>query len=313
MSAAKRRAAKTDLQASSTNRARQRSPGTRVRWLLGVIVFLGVATAGGYAVWRQVGSLVLSHADYRIDSDEIKITPLPRWIRTDLKKEVLETGGLEGPLSLLESDLNERIAAAFSLHPWVAEVVRVEKSHPARVEVTLRYRKPVCMVEVPGGLYAVDSDGVTLPSDDFSPIEASRYPRLSGIRTVPLGPVGTSWGDARVEGGVRVAAALQDRWDDLRLARIVPSATPANAATINQPTFEIFTRGGSRILWGTAADISESDDSGITRKLARLDAYLSEHGTLDTARGPQEIDLRDADEKTARPRTAATQKEEAKR
>ena len=313
MSARKRRTAKTDLSFRSTGKASRPSPSKTVRWLVGSFLFLGVAAAGAYLVWQRVGPLVLSHADYQVDPADIVITPPPSWIRTDLKSDVLASGGLEGPLSLLDAELSERIAAAFSLHPWVLEVVRVEKSHPAHVEVTLRYRKPVCMVEVPGGLYAVDSQGVTLPSNDFSPIEAARYPRLSAIRTAPLGPVGTSWGDARVAGGARIATVLQERWDELRLARIVPSTAPADVATSQQPTFEIFTRGGSRIFWGMAPAKVESNDSGVSRKIARLDAYLSEHGSLDTARGPQEIDLRDAGERAAQPRTAATPIDEAKR
>ena len=153
------------------------------------------------------------------------MTPLPPWIHTDLKAEVLRDASLDGPLSLLDKELTVRVAHAFALHPWVAKVQRVSKRSPAGVQVDLDYRRPVAMVEVPGpALLPVDGEGVLLPTADFSPQDARQYPRIAEIKTSPLGPVGTRWGDTHVTGGARIAAALLDDWQALKLHQVVPAA-----------------------------------------------------------------------------------------
>ena len=301
MSAAKRGNAKNDKAAAKRQAPTISGPTRRGLKMFALLTVAGSLAGGGYAIWRYVGPDVLAHSDYQLSPEGITITPPPSWIRTDLKRQVLESGGLEGPLSLLDADLNQRVAAAFELHPWVAEVLRVEKSQPARVDVTLRYRKPVAMAEVPGGLYAVDEEGVLLPSEDFSPIEASRYPRLSSIRSAPLGPVGTPWGDSRVAGAARIAEALFDDWDKLELARIIPAAIGDSAPNNAAENYEIYTRRGARILWGAPPAGDLFDDDVTSAKRARLSAEFAER---EPAGAPREIDLRSLDAPASEPRTA---------
>ena len=107
-----------------------------------------------------------------------------------------------------------------------------KSSNPASVKVDLAYRKPVCMVVVPGGLLPVDAEGILLPrgEGDFSPIEATRYPRLEGVDHMPTGPVGSRWTDAKVIGGAEIAAAIGPAWEAFGLHRIVPlAADPAGS------------------------------------------------------------------------------------
>ena len=108
----------------------------------------------------------------------------------------MRDASLDAPLSILDEQLAERLAKAFSFHPWVAEVREVRKSIPARVTIDLVYRRPVCMVELPdrSGLYAVDAQAFLLPSRDFldEPQKAAQYPRLAGITSVNIGRVGVS-------------------------------------------------------------------------------------------------------------------------
>ena len=87
--------------------------------------------------------------DYRIGPEQVEITPQPPWIQqSDIRAEVFRNPTLDGPLSIMDDDLAERIANAFARHPWVAKVERVTKQYGS-VKVELVYRKPVCMVEVP--------------------------------------------------------------------------------------------------------------------------------------------------------------------
>ncbi len=166
-------------------------------------------------------------AEYIVTQDKVAITPPPGWIHSDVRAEVFRDASLDGPLSILDDGLLERISNAFSLHPWVAKVVSVSRKPMARMEVKLEYRRPVCMVEAPGEPLPVDVEGRLLPSGDFSPVEKSSYLRLTGIDSVPMGPAGQPWGDGRVVGGAEIAAALGDAWPGIALGPDCALAPPA--------------------------------------------------------------------------------------
>jgi len=244
-----------------------------------------------YVVWQQVGDEVLRSQDYWLTVEDVQIASVPDWIHSDIRTDVFRDASMDGPLSILDPRLAERISKAFALHPWVAEVRRVQKFYPARVEVDLVYRRPVCMVSAAGGPYPVDAEGVLLPRDDFSPVEISRYPQLVGIHSVPMGPVGTRWGDPRVVGGAEVAAVLLAAWEELGLDRIVPSVAPENGP-VEEYLYEIWTRSGTRIVWGRAPGSDMPGEVPAADKAARLLKYKVEHGGLEGANGPQELDVR---------------------
>jgi len=257
-----------------------------VACLLVLVVFLG----GWYAVWCKVRQQVLSNGSYWLTQEKVETTQLPPWIHSNIRGEVFRDASLDGPLSILDDDLTQRVANAFSLHPWVAKVHRVQKHHPAGVMVELSYRKPACMVEVQGGLLPIDSLGVLLPSSDFSPIEARRYPRLVGVDSAPLGPVGTMWGDIRVAGGAEIAAAFGDSWQTFNLDRIVTLKTtrPGNR---DQYHYELYTRRGTRIIWGLAPRNARNAEVAPKIKVARLKDYVEQRGSLEGSQGPQLLDV----------------------
>jgi hypothetical protein len=120
-------------------------------WTLAILMVAALAGAC-YGVFRAIGDEILASDQYQVTADRIEITPLPRWIQSDVRGEVFHSINLNGPLSIMNPDATKRVADAFSLHPWVAGVIRVSKRHPAQIRVELKYRRPVCMVEVPGGL-----------------------------------------------------------------------------------------------------------------------------------------------------------------
>ncbi len=272
------------------NRPDAPRPAVR-RWLLPMLI-VGVFAGGSVLAWRKLAPTLALDENYRVTPEKVEITPPPEWVRSDVKSPALRDAGFDDRVSLLEPDLVERIARAFSLQPWVAEVVRVQKSYPARITVELRYRRPVCMVEVPGGLYAVDIEGVVLPSQDFSPLEARDYPRLSGITSTPLGPVGTAWGDPRVVGGARIGAALLPHWKGLGLARIVP-LDGAGGSSLEAIEYEIHSRSGTRLVWGHAPGVDQPHgEPTADDKLNVLLAYVDQHGPLDGPTAPPLLDLR---------------------
>ena len=264
-----------------------------------VVVFLG----GWYLVWREVRPRVLASDEYLLSPHDVETTPLPDWIRADVRAQVFRDASLDGPLSIMDDDLTERIANAFSLHPWVARVGPVRKYHPARVEVDLVWRRPVCMVEIAEGLLPVDVEGVLLPRGDFSQVEAGRYPRLVGIDTAPIGPVGTRWGDGRVVDAAEIAAAFGPAWQPLKLDRIAPA--PASAPGYSEETtYELLTRGGTRILWGRGPASKMPSEIPAVDKVARLRQYAAENGSLEGPDGPQVLDVRTLKPLRGVPRTA---------
>lgn len=256
------------------------------------LLFVAVA-AGGYAVWQSVRDRVLAAPHYQLTAEQVTITPPPGWIHSDVKGEALREAALDGPLSVVDDGLTQRIHEAFTMHPWVANVERVAKFSPARVEVELVYRRPVCMVQVGDGLFPVDIEGVLLPTGDFSPLEAGRYPRLAGVRLAAEPVAGLRWHDERVEQAARIAALLAETWDEMKLHHIEPLAVSAGKARPAAPEFALLTRSGARILWGTSPSDDPVAQKAASDKLARLKSYFLERGSLDEADG-EPLDLRHA-------------------
>ncbi|MEN6457823.1 MAG: hypothetical protein ABFC63_02745 [Thermoguttaceae bacterium] len=288
--------------------AKKQAPASPIStWLLGpgrpvllLAVFLALACGVLLAIWHGgLGRRILGSSEYRLTAERVQITTPPEWIHTDIRAEVFRDPTLDGTLSLLDDDLAERVYRAFARHPWVAKVIRVDKHN---LTVELIYRRPVCMVEVPGGLLPVDEMGTLLPTGDFSSNEAVVYPRLTGVERAPTAPPGNRWADAKVLGGAEIAAALGPAWAQLRLQRIVPSAAdpavtpasrPQSGRRSGEPFFTLVTRGGTRVLWGYAPGANALGELSPTEKLARLQRYMSDHDTLEGREGkPQVLDVR---------------------
>lgn len=251
--------------------------------------------------------------EYRLRTADIAITQPPFWVPHDLVQQVIERAQLGEEVSLLDESLAAEIAEAFRLHPWVAEVVRVEKSLPARIEVELKYRRPVAMVQVKQGLYPVDPEGTLLPPADFSVAEARRYPRIENVLSTPQGPSGTNWGDVAVVGAARLADVLGcpvqpdspvTFWKKFGLSAIrAPRQSKANVM-IDDLVFELVTEGGSRIIWGRAPGSRHPGELTAEQKIGRLQEYLADFGSFDHPQGPCEIEIHHWQSITRRPLAA---------
>lgn len=272
-------------------------PARRAAPLAAILVAVGSV---GYWAWTQQAAHIHNDPQYQVTLEKIVLTPSPEWITTDVKVEALRDASLDPPLSALDPQLPERVAKALAFHPWVASVTRVHKTAPGGLDCEVVYRRPVCMVELPPtdagkrGLYAVDVDGILLPSRDFldEPKRAARYPRLGGFTPADVGRVGTRWPDARVVGGAKLAAALADSWLKLTLAKIVPAET-SDAST--PATFELLTDHGSRVVWGRAPGSEEKGEPSAEKKITALLRYIDDHKSLEGREGPQQLDVRGAE------------------
>lgn len=289
-------------------------------WLLGqgrpaliVLILVGVFGGGACLAWLKLKDRILAAPEYLVGPEQVEVTEQPPWIpRSDVRAEVLRSLTLDRPLSLMDDDLIDRINAAFARHPWVARVSRVAKEYGS-VKVDLVYRKPVCMVEVPGGRLPVDVDAVLLPwlAGDITPLESDRYPLLVRVDPNPTASAGSRWADAKVIGGAEIAAVLVDVWEPMRLYYIeplpsdptvvgtggvnVPSAADNSAGRSAEPFFTLVTRGNTptRVLWGYAPGANALGELTAAEKVARLKKYFAVNDTLDGPQGvPQTLDVR---------------------
>ena len=253
---------------------------------LGVALALLTTTLvvfGAYALWDNIGGDILTGRKYYVDPQDIEITPPPRWIHSDVKSEVIENRGLDEPLWIFDEGLTKRIADEFLLHPWVAEVVRVSKHHPAAIEVELTYRKPVAMIVTADGsrLLPVDVNAVVLPRKDFSEVEIERYPRVAAVRSRPQGPLGEVWQDPIVLDGAKIGEALLDYWKQLRLARIIPIENDRKLSGRRDRLYALETRRGKRIVWGHVPGAETLGELNAEEKVAKLLRYVQKHRSLD--------------------------------
>jgi hypothetical protein len=242
---------------------------------LGTLVVLAAAVGLGWAAWSRLGDRVRGAADLVLVPEAVMLEGVAPWIRRDLKLEALRDASLADGLPLDDPELVRRLARAFDMHPWVREVLGVEVRHPAAAVIRVRCREPVAMVAVPGGLLAVDADGVVLPSEDFSAESAATYPKVSGIASGPRGAVGFPWGDPLVEQAAALAAALGPDWSRLGLVECRP--VPGR-----QPTaWELVSDAGRTILFGSAPGQEQAGEPTAAAKIGRLRRAAPDGGRLD--------------------------------
>jgi hypothetical protein len=257
--------------------------------MLAAVVMLATIV-GLVLAWNRWGAPATTGPEYVVTPNNIELTELPEWIHADVKAEVVRASSLSR-LKLADHRLVEQVAQAFALHPWIAKVTRVEKRFPAKVLVTVEYRRPVAAVELARDarreLLFVDADGVLLPSLDFAGNQAGDYLRIGGIASTPASVYGSPWGDESVAGAARVAAVIGSRFKQAGLYRILPSE-----AASGEITYELRTPGDIRVIWGPAPGRESTSEPTAEQKIAALLAYIADKGPLDRPGGEHLLDLR---------------------
>jgi hypothetical protein len=243
-------------------------PGSaeRTRPLAVSALLLALAGVVAGVVWWSVGERVRWAEPALLQPAAIEVRGLAPWVRADIRSEALRTASLDHGLPVDDPRLPTLLARAFDMHPWVREVVRVDVRDPPAAIVELVCREPVAMVRVPGGLLAVDHEGFFLPSADFTAENAALYPRIGGITTSPQGPEGSRWGDPTVEEAAALVAALGPQWQDLDLVECRP------APTAPRGRWDLITRGGGVIRFGSAPGHEQPGEPNAAAKLARIKA-----------------------------------------
>jgi hypothetical protein len=279
------------------------------------LIFLLALGFGAHFLWQRGAPAIAQHPQYQLTADNIRITPPPKWIRFDIKQQVLRDSGIIALSVLEDSDtLMKRVKESFEFHPWVASVERISKKLPASLEVELTYRRPIAAVEsrdANGVTYLpIDDRAVRLPEDDLTDAECRYLPRISGVTGRPR--IGDPWNDPRVVGGAKLAALLGDIWQKLQLVEIIAvlRSRPSDQAPVY--AHEIITTGGMRVVWGSApGQETAAGESEFDAKRQRLLDYATQHGQFEAIDGPEAIDVRNdivVTPRTARGKKSATTK-----
>lgn len=270
----------------------------RPQWLLSVAILISALVFGPQ--FLQSLPDLNQRPQYRLKTSEIRIAPPPpRWVPEDFATAVFEQSRLPREFSLLDVTLVANVADAFRKHPWVADVVSVRKTVPAGLEVQLKFRQPVAVVEVPEGFYPIDRFGTLLPPADLAPAEIRRFPLIQNVSSLPAGAAGNLWGDPAVTGAARLAAALLETevdgesvWRRYGLSAIRVPRRTSDRVELDDVALEILSTGGSRILWGRPPGTSHPGELSVEQKLGRLEKYVKDYGGFDRPHGPYEIDIR---------------------
>ena len=278
---------------------RRRDNWIKPQWLLSrlgqhrsLIVTIGsVVLAGGLFVWawNQWGTWVTSNPRFQVSFESLELPPQPKWIQSDIRKEVVQQGSLEG-LSLLDEELTVKVRHAVELHPWVASVNYVSKRAKGNILVELAYREPAVMVETKNGWWPVDTKGVLLPPADFTQNDPEEFLQVRTPFHQPAGDVGMSFGHPGVVGAADLAKLIagdRQKWGVVRVN--VHHSDPDYESGIE---FELELPVGSRIQWGSAPGKEQPGESKATEKLHRLRQLASSGGFVGRASTPLSIDIR---------------------
>ncbi|MDB4679070.1 hypothetical protein OAE79_01905 [Rhodopirellula sp.] len=244
------------------------SPLTQsVLWPFGLVII-------GLVAWHQWGSDHVANQYHGIVPERIHISQPPSYVRSDVVQAVYRDTAMQG-LSLLDRQATVKIASAFSMHPWVRKVVGVRKLAGGEIDVRLEYRTPVAMVHVfkpdlsdaRSYFFPVDGEGVLLPTGEFTTAETRNYLYIEVPGVYTTNPVGSNFGDVRVEAAAQLAEYLSPFRDEIEIRSIGVYGDPRQ---MQVPQLELVTPDERRIYWGSPPGSEPPGEATAKMKLQRL-------------------------------------------
>lgn len=235
----------------------------------------------GYLGWRFYGAKALDSTYYALKQENIHLTQPPFNLKTDIVQEVFEGSGLSR-MSLLDDQTAAVVARAFAAHPWIRKTHRVQKMAGGQIMINVEYRAPIAMVycepirdETSGGgtkesFLPIDADGILLPTKDFSQSDIPEFILVyaNNIRASEHRRVGTPLGDSQIEEAVLLCRLLTPIRKEAKITSlyVYPSRDPGRSKW----KLEIATKGGPRIVWGSAPGIENFGEPSANTKAKRL-------------------------------------------
>ena len=264
------------------------------RLFKGVLAAVVTAAIGGGAVWGYftLHEEVRQSPQYQMTLQSLYLVKFPPWMTESIRAE-LDVRRLDptfpAEFSLLDDDVCDRMAAAYSRCLWVERVERVvrrdPRSDPARppLEVCLKFRRPLAFVQVQEGFCLVDEQGVRLPGLYGEPrLGASTFIAITGVPWMAP-PPGQVWNEPSLAAGLKVAAAVEPRRQAFHLVSIDMS-NYGYKKDRRDTEIALLTAAETRIKWGKAPtpEAELLQEKSPVEKVAYLDfVYKSLHGQVD--------------------------------
>ena len=214
---------------------------------------------GGSLAWHRWGADQINRRYNALHLEQVKISPIPEYIRSDIVESVFRATDLT-KVSLLDTQATAQIANAFAINPWIESVTRVQKTSTStgNIDVHVTYRRPVAMVKVfsrhpdvkDTGFFPVDANSVLLPTDDFSRADTHNYMHIIVKDTYPISGVGSKFGDTRVADAALLASLLLNYRESLGIVAITLDERLSND---DQPQLlNLVLKSGQKVRWGSA-------------------------------------------------------------
>lgn len=246
-----------------------------------------ILVIGGYVVWHRWGYDRIGANFYSLDRQTVTITPPPDYIKAKIVDEVFKSHQLERT-NLMNRMATAVIGEAFKTHPWIAQVTRVEK-FTSGVNVQVNYRRPVAMVRVKSqhpeiqgdGLFAIDGNGILLPTSDFSEADKDQYLQIIVPDSYPAG-VGAPYGDDRVIAAAKIAELLHQERESLNLFAV--ELTNPRRTFDESWIFAVVRNNGERFTWGSPPGEEIPGETKVEEKLRLLRAEPTFKGDLRLAK-----------------------------
>jgi hypothetical protein len=278
---------------------RNSADGTGLRWVLThPVIWFFLATAmlifASLTSWSRYRDRLYEPKSFQLTAESIKANPVPAWFQDELAVAVNELLGLGH--SLLDRRLVSHVNSHLATKPWIRRVERVEKSSSG-LTLQLQSREPVAfVVELDGEReFPIDGDGVWLAETALSSQEFElRRGALMRIYVPKIDSrLGTSWQvwpDYRIVHAAKLCEFLGDVAEKLKLYRVVSFCGPELAERADLP-FELWTRNGTRVHWGSCPGFETENEADARIKLAALKRFVVEHGELPSFAGQNEFKI----------------------
>ncbi len=239
---------------------------------------------GGYVGWHRWGSEHVSAQYFGVDPTRIEITQPPEHVRSNIVKAVYRDAAMDA-LSLLDRQATAKIASAFSMHPWVRNVIGVRKLPGGAIEVRLEYRVPVAMVHVfkpdptdkGSYFFPIDGDGVLLPTNEFARSETKDFIHIEIPNTYSSNAfVGSPFGDSRIKYAAQLAEILAPFREKAGIRSIGVYGDPRHSAV---PQYEITKVNGTKFAWGSPPGSEQPGEDTLNMKIRALIGTSNSEGT----------------------------------
>ena len=209
--------------------------------------------------------------------------PVPPAVKTRLAADP----GVAGPFNVLDESVLKQIASHYARRPWVRRVLSIRRVYPNRIDVDLRYRRPVAFVEHRGLFYWVDAEGVRV-GDEYAYVAGPRRCGQLVIRNVAypderLGErvpaAGQPWPGEDLAAGLRMVGSLTGHV----ARRELISVDVANYGGRINPALShvvLRTQDNTEIRWGSAPGEEGVYEIALERKLHNLAWFYNKQGPV---------------------------------